>query len=814
MKTRFALVVLLRPLSKQLCYIVPEPLVPRIQVGSRVLVPLGKNRVTGFVVAFADRPQVSSLREIIDVLDPYPVFDRRMLDLTEWIAEYYQCSWGEVLKAALPSGINLESRSEVFLKTPDFRRVSSKLKGPKQMAVIRLLAEKGSRSLVQLTRDLGEDNLYASVHDLEEKGYVEVRRRIKPPMVSIKRERVVKLLSQKSDGVATEIERLRKRAPRQAQVLQLLAQNGGKMSASRLRGEWGISDTTVDGLREKGLIEISLEEVIRDPYASREFEPPERFVLTDAQADALGNIEVAINSGSFRTILLYGVTGSGKTEVYIRGISAALAAGKGAIVLVPEISLTPQTVRRFKAHFGQEVAVLHSRLSLGERYDAWRRVREAKQRIVVGARSAVFAPVANLGLIVIDEEHDPSYKQHDANPRYNARDVAIMRAKLEGAVAVLGSATPSLESYENALTDKFIMCRLPKRIDNRPMPGITVVDMRNERAQGNTGILSRLLHNKLEQRLRKGEQVILLQNRRGYSTFIQCCDCGYVPRCKNCKVSLTFHRTDRRLICHYCGYQKEAPSLCPVCRGYDMRYGGIGTERVERVLKSTFPQARLIRMDLDTTKKKGSHELLLESFRRGEANVLLGTQMVAKGLDFPGVTLVGVISADTGLNLPDFRAGERTLQLLIQVAGRTGRGDQPGEVVIQTYSPGDLALRYLKTHNFDGFLYEELADRRQVNYPPFSRLITLLFQGEDEERVSSFAEEYAAFLRQIGPDAVQILGPAEAPLGRLRGNFRWQLLLKGRSSKVMRHLVAEATGTVGKRRGVRVIIDVDPMEMM
>jgi primosomal protein N' (replication factor Y) len=511
---------------------------------------------------------------------------------------------------------------------------------------------------------------------------------------------------------------------------------------------------------------------------------------------------------------LNGVTGSGKTFVYLRAIERTLALGRGAILLVPEIGLTTQTVRPFRGLFGGAVAVLHSALSDGERYDMWRSALRGERRVVIGTRSAVFAPVRDLGLIILDEEHDPSYKEQERDPRYNARDVAVMRAKLCGAVALLGSATPSLESEWNGRAGKFGLLRLPHRIDGRPMPAVTLVDMRQEGGGG--VIFSKPLRERIRARLKAGERIILLQNRRGYAPFVQCADCGEAIRCRNCAVTMTFHAPHRRMACHYCGLSQAAPAVCPSCQGPGLRYGGIGTQRVEEALLAQFPGVRVLRMDVDTTRRKGAHDRLLDAFRGGEADVLLGTQMVAKGLDFPGVTLVGVISADTALHMPDFRASERTFQLLTQVAGRAGRGERPGEVVIQTHRPDDEAIQAACAHDFDAFAGRELAGRKALGYPPHGRMIAFLFRGPQEAAVTEEAGACAEHLRSAAPDGVAVLGPAAAPLSRLKGEFRWQVVLKGAASSSLRRLAQGALERFGARPGpgVRMSVDVDPVSLL
>ncbi|HID09904.1 MAG TPA: primosomal protein N' [Candidatus Latescibacteria bacterium] len=798
------------PVDRTFTYRVPEGWEAR--PGHRVLVPFRGKARTGFVVGASDEAPEGDTLPLLDLLDSEPLLPSDLLDLTRWVGEYYLCSWGEAIKAAVPPGLFRESHREVCLKEADPETLAKTLepKAPLQARIVRALSQ-GPVMLSRLVRNLGRDRVFASIYELARKGYVDVVQKLEGPRVRVVRLHTVRL-KVPPEEVEDQIGELERRAPRQAECLKVLWERGGEVRLSELEGKWRIGRDAVRRLEGKGLVEVLEEEVVRDPFAEVEGEPPLRTPLTPHQEEALRTVEEALEGGFYRTVLLWGVTGSGKTRVYLEAIDKALELGKGAIVLVPEISLTPQTVRRFRGWFGDQVAVLHSGLSEGERYDAWRMLREGKRRIVIGARSAVFAPVPDLGLIVVDEEHETTYKQYDAAPRYHARDVAVMRMKMSGGVAVLGSATPSLESYYNAIEGKFHLVKLPERIMGRPLPEVRVVDMREEHKAGRWPFSDVLLQG-IGERLGRGEKVILLQNRRGYAAFVQCPDCGHTFRCPHCQVTLTYHAAGRSVVCHYCGFRRSAPSLCPQCGGMHLRMRGVGTERVEEALKRAFPEAKVVRMDLDTTGRKGAHWRLLDRFG-GEGDVLLGTQMVAKGLDYPEVTLVGVVSADVALSLPDFRAGEHTFQLLAQVAGRTGRGDIPGKVVIQTYSPDDRAIRFARKHDFEGYAVEELRDREALGYPPFRRLILVCFRGRKEGQVQEVARGYGEALR--GWEGVEVLGPVEAPLGRLRGYFRWHLLLKGDHRAIHRAWVEvdRKLRPEARRKEVLVAPDVDPVGML
>ncbi|MFH1009050.1 MAG: primosomal protein N' [Candidatus Latescibacterota bacterium] len=817
MKNRFADIVLPLPVAGAFTYALPECLIGQVPVGARVLVSFGGRQRIGFVVGF--REQVTGereIKEVLEVLDGEPVFDEAISDLTQWIAGYYLCSWGEALKCALPAGVFSERKREVFLKEPHPEALIEKLSGPAplQAEVLRLLADRGSATLGQLKQIVRKEQVYGVVRELARKGYVEVVDVPGIPRVKVKTERMARII--RSDGMEEAIAALVRRAPKQSACLEILAERE-EMPALILSRDYGIGWGPLHALEQKGWVQFFCRECIRDPFEEIPAETPQPLALTRAQRTALDDVKGRISKGTFGAVLLYGITGSGKTQVYIEAIAETLAMGRTAIVLVPEISLTPQTVRRFRAHFGDEVAVLHSALSEGERYDAWRMIRRGDRKIVVGARSAVFAPLGNLGLIVVDEEHESTYKQYDSTPRYHARDVATVRARNAGAVVILGSATPSLESYRNAKTRKFALVRLPERIDDRKLPEVEIVDMRKEKEAGNWTIFSESLKEGIRERLERKEQVILLQNRRGYSTFIQCPDCGFAFRCPHCQVTLTFHAAARFLVCHYCGLRKRAPSVCPECKGHRLKYRGTGTERVEVELAALFPEARIVRMDRDTTTTKGAHYRLLERFRRKEADILLGTQMVAKGLDFEGVTLVGVISADTALNLPDFRAAERTFQLLTQVAGRAGRGDRPGWVIIQTYNPDDEAIRFAQQHDFEGYARMEMAHREELGYPPFGKLLRMLFRSTSEEAAQHVAEQYGVALQREAGDRIEVLGPVEAPLGRIKDYYRWHLLLRGKDATRLRNL-AMAVHASGRSdangRQVIVTLDVDPSGML
>jgi primosomal protein N' (replication factor Y) len=787
----------------------PENEITAIALGSRVLVPLGPRWTTGVVVAFHETTNIENVRAIAMCLDPYPAMPDGLLKICQWIAGYYVCSLSEVLSAALPAGIHTQSGQRITLG--DTSTAAGTLDA-KQRSIRDCIDENGPLTIKQLEKRVGP-KIRGTIHQLCRRGILSSVQEMNNPRTRAKMERFVQLVPEDPKWMEAELPAIERRAPKQARCLTLLQGAGGSLPSREL-SEQGIDSSVVRRLVDRKILAVTELEVRRDPYAGETSAPPDDLKPTLQQADALEQILADTDEPRYRTHLIQGVTGSGKTLIYIKAVAQAVEHGRGAIVLIPEISLTPQTVSRFRAHFGDQVAVLHSGLSEGERYDAWRDLREGRKRIVVGARSAIFAPVQDLGVIVVDEEHDSSYKQDNPAPRYNAKDVAVVRGKMENIPVILGSATPSLESHMNATADKFNLIRMDERVDARPMPKVSVVDMKQE-----SGLFSTVLHEKILDRLSRKEGIILLLNRRGYAPYIQCSSCGEALRCSSCHVSLTLHGSAARgqLMCHYCARTIALPRSCPACQTGKLKILGQGTQKVEEVIERQYPAARVIRMDVDATSKKGSHARILDTFGRGDADILLGTQMVAKGLDYPHVTLVGVISADTGLNLPDFRAAERTFQLLTQVSGRAGRGDKPGEVIVQTYKPEEEAILYAQNHDFDAFTESEEPVRNQTGFPPYSRLALFLFKGVSESDVAQQAGQCADILRSTGINGVDVLGPVQAPLSRLQGRYRWQVILRSPSHRALNQTVRMALdrfGGRGTRRSVTVDVDIDPVSML
>ena len=609
---------------------------------------------------------------------------------------------------------------------------------------------------------------------------------------------------------------LSKRNTKQIMVIDYFISNPKPIERQKILSLLGISSSVIKSLVDKGILYESMQEVYRDPYQDRIFEHTEPLQLTEEQSVAIKPILQTIEEKRHDVFLLYGITGSGKTEVYMQSIQKVLEEGREGIVLVPEISLTPQMVNRFKGRFGDEVAVLHSGLSIGEKYDEWRKIQRKEVRVAVGARSAIFAPFENLGIIIIDEEHETSYKQED-NPRYHARDVAIERARTHNCSVILGSATPSLETFARAKKGVYQLLTLSKRMNDQSLPTVDIVDMREELREGNRTMFSRVLYDKLQDRLMKKEQTVLFLNKRGHSSFVMCRDCGYVIQCPNCDISLTYHQYQQQMKCHYCGYEAVVPTICPECTSEHIRYFGTGTQKVEEELGKIFPEARVIRMDVDTTSRKGSHEKLLTAFEEGKADILLGTQMIAKGLDFPNITLVGVLSADTMLHLPDFRSSEKTFQLLTQVSGRAGRHELAGEVVIQTYSPEHYSIELASQQDFDQFYQKEMMIRKIHQYPPFYYLALITVSHEELMKVVDVTEKISVTLSSRLSKGAHILGPVACPIPRINNKYRYQCIVKYKKEPKLTQtlkMILDHYQQDIHRTGLQISIDKNPYILM
>ena len=810
-------------LTKTFTYRVPPSMQSVVKVGSRVMVQLGRKPTTGYIVALLPRLRTgtslveSEIKDVQELLDVDPPLTPEVLEITRWVAEYYAAPWGEVLRAALPAGINVAIEQTVSITNQgreELIRLEKSGDTTVKTRALRLLADEGEFEISAFSLRMGSAKPPKWVRDLEQADLITRSYRAHSTPTRAKRRKAIRL----SKSTSTESEATDGRTTAaQQRVLDTLRANHNEIAIVDLLKTAKVSESAIRTLLKKGVIEEFEEDVRRDPLARAELPETEEFKLTAAQKEALRLIEGPMKEGRFATMLLHGVTGSGKTEIYLRAMRDALKNGGGAIMLVPEIALTPILSRRLRAHFGNQIAIFHSSLSRGERFDEWSRLRRSEARVVLGTRSAIFAPVQNLRLIVIDEEHDTSYRQEES-PFYNARDTAIVRAQKESAVVVLGSATPSLESFHNAQTGKYDYLHLPERVANRPLAQAELIDMREVFARRKKpAVFSDELLQAIQETHARGEQTIILLNRRGYSSFILCRSCGESIECPNCDVTLTYHREDRTLICHYCNHRQRAPEVCPACGSKFIYYVGEGTEQIEEMLRKRFPRLRIGRIDRDTKSRRHEFEKTLLDFGKGEIDLLVGTQMLAKGHDFPNVTLVGVVSVDAGLALPDFRAAERAFQLITQVAGRAGRGDLPGRVLIQTYHPHHYALRHAQAQDYRGFYDEEIRHRRNHGYPPFVALALLLSRHKDPARALGTAQQLKKALTEANRDhACRILGPAPAPFARLRGEHRIQLLVKSRSRKQMRKVIDQALAAMEKAgQDLRsVTLEIDPVSMM
>ncbi|HHV44641.1 MAG TPA: primosomal protein N' [Firmicutes bacterium] len=742
--------VRVRRVDRCFSYRIPEQYRHQLRPGHQVLVPFNNRLVIGYVVALTEEAEVPNVKAIHRICGKDPVLKPEMLALARWMAEYYGCLFVDALQCFIPPGMRRLDQPS----TPRYvKAYQLNIPADKLQKVITLL--KGARQREVL-------------------------------------DHFAKTCLSSSCGGTCPCEKV---------TLVALTRQGLSYSALR-------------ALEEKGYLRSGDLRVDRDPLTEVHGHGSSvPLPLTQDQEEVFLELKRQLESNQGGVSLLHGVTGSGKTEVYLQLIAATRALGKSAILLVPEIAMTPQMLGLFKSRFSDDVAVMHSRLSDGERFDTWHRIASGEAPIVVGARSAIFAPVENLGLIILDEEHETTYKQAEGQPPYHTREVAIKRGQLNDALVLLGSATPSLESYYLASGGEYRLLTLPRRIHNRPLPEVEIVDMRRELKAKNRSMFSRRLQQELALALQQKEQVILFLNRRGTLGFVLCRECGHVLYCQQCAVALTYHEDVDRLCCHYCGLEQGLPPACPQCGSNSFRGFGAGTQRVERQLAALFPQARIGRLDGDTTKRKGSFTKILGDFRNHQLDVLIGTQMVAKGLDFPRVTLVGVMAADLTLNIPDYRAAERTFQLLTQVAGRAGRGDRPGRVIVQTYNPEHYSIQAAQHHDYESFYHREIAFRRKVSYPPIVNLVRMVFSGEEEERVVEGAKQhFGTIQRSLGDPEVAVLGPVPCPLSRLQGRYRWQIILKGRDLATLRK-AANIDRIKEVAPDVAVFVDINPVSM-
>ncbi|MCX7610872.1 MAG: primosomal protein N' [Ignavibacterium sp.] len=820
----YAEVVFPLPFRRSFTYEIPSEFIKYIKIGVRVVAPFGKRTLTGFVINISQSTNVEEeIKSIKEVIDEVPVINKTSLKFYEWLSEYYLCSLGEALKLAVPTGTEIESKKMIYSDRDYVQKILSEEKNKKSIRHKILLAilDKPEISLNSLQKAVGTKNIYTQLRNLQEEGVLTISDELSKPKVRPKKEKFVRLKKNLAE-LYSSFPELERKSPNQIKILLVMLQKGNEvLPLAELLHKTETSKSSIDSLVKKGFVEIFEKEVERK-YNEVYSEEIKNFKLTEHQQKVIDEITPKIENNKFQTFLLHGITGSGKTQVYIELTKKAFEKGKSVLILVPEISLTPQMASRFFNNFGDTVSVIHSRMSDGERFDAWRKILRGKSKIVVGARSALFAPLDNIGLIVVDEEHDSSYKQQDLIPRYNARDSAVVLGQLFSCPVVLGSATPSIESRYNAEIGKYIYLQLPERIDNAKMPNIISVNVIVEEKKGRMqGVFSKLLLDKIEDRLKKKEGIILLQNRRGFSTQIYCEDCGEIEICVNCSVPLVYHINKNILQCHYCGSEKKIVDSCSTCGSINLKHFGVGTEKVEDELQFFFPNAVIKRIDSDSITKKNYLGNILLSFSKGEIDILVGTQMVSKGLDFPRVTLVGVISAENTLWLPDFRADERTFQLLTQVAGRSGRSKTAGEVIIQTKNDKHFVIQKVLLNDYEGFYKRELLDREKHGYPPFSKLALIETKDKSDNKAKGAAFDFRKALKKYDK-LLSISEPTTAMIYKLKGFYRYQILIKSfrkndPSGKILRSAILDAIiefKRISRYRDVKLFYDIDPQSIM
>jgi primosomal protein N' (replication factor Y) (superfamily II helicase) len=793
-------------------YLVPTELMDRIIPGGRVIVPFGKSNksVEAYVLELADSSETRELKEIKEAVDAVPVLKTDLIKLAIWMKHRYLCTYGDAAKCMLPPGIGVKSYRLLKLENPKAEAKGSEAR------ILEALVEMGKEcEYDELKNQLNIKDFSKKVQALLEAGIISVYEGYSTGV----REKTVRVacLARAREEIMDELESNRIRKIQHVRILEMLLDNE-YIGVSDLVRFASVSPGVLDTLKKYGYIDFREVEVNRDPYRMRDIPATSPLLPTREQASVLEACKQNLQGERFAEMLLHGVTGSGKTEVYLQLIQFCFDQGRQAVVLVPEISLTPQMVERFKGRFGNDVAVLHSRLSLGERYDQWRMIREGKIKVVVGARSAVFAPFDKLGLVIIDEEHENTYKS-ETTPKYHARDVAAERCRNTNALLLYGSATPSVETCFRARKGEIGLLEMKERANNMLMPAVEIVDMRSELNEGNRSIFSNKLAEEIGKNIEAGEQTILFLNRRGHSSFVLCRSCGYVLKCTGCSINMTYHANDERLICHYCGFTVRNPKLCPKCKSNYIRHFGTGTQRVEEDIKKQFPGGSVIRMDMDTTSYKNAHEEILKAFREQNINIMVGTQMIAKGHDFPRVTLVGVLAADSLLNTGDYRAGERTFQLVTQVAGRAGRGELPGRVVIQTYNTEDFSITSASRHDYDAFYSQEILIREKLDYPPFTNIGVLILSGGNDSSVCKKAKEVrnsiADSFETIDASA-DILGPARSPLYRMKNKYRWRIVIKCKNLNMLLKVLETVSHRYNgkKDRGeVDISMDINPVNM-
>jgi primosomal protein N' (replication factor Y) len=802
------------PIGKPLTYLSPADCQQQLMPGMRVLVPLAGRKITGYILSTVNSaPSGQQIKEIYEVLDSRPLFPAEQVRFFKWIAKYYHYPIGEVIKTALPAGLTKKSGRRVLL-TETGRRHSELIETELNTPWLSSLLDKGEIS-PHITGKLWSTKDRRLLESWEKKGWIT----IKSELIGGRAKAKTEICCALTDHIDSA-ENLKVSEQKTIEVLKNIstATNRRFVPRREITREYPGGAKGLKSLAQKNLILFEEHQVYRDPFGECFLESDIPEVLTVEQNNALDSIIPAIKKGEYSPFLLHGVTGSGKTEVYLQAAAVALEQKKSVLVLVPEIALTTQLEAHFLARFGSRVALLHSGLTSGQRFDQWDRVAQGKADVVIGARSAVFAPLKEPGLIVVDEEHDSSYKQ-DEGFCYHGRDLAVLRASQSESVVILGSATPSVTSYYHASKGKYLLLDLLKRIEDRPLPKVEVVNMQAiATVSGRPPVFSPILIKNLRENLVNGEQSLVFLNRRGFANFMICKDCGQIVQCKHCQISLTLHKAGGKLLCHYCGFTVPSKTMCSKCQSTSLAPIGIGTERLEQELSEILPGARIARLDRDTCLKRNDYIRVLRAVHKGEIDILLGTQMITKGHHFPNVTLVGIVLADTGLGLPDFRAGERTFQLISQVTGRAGRGEKPGRVIVQTFQPEHHSIKMAQNHDYSGMYAREIELRKNLRYPPFSRIINIKIEGREEKNVRDTAARLETLARKFQRKSQpEILGPAPAPLMRLRDRYRWQILLKGEKLELLHGVMHSFEGEIaslGKAGKVKISIDVDPEYMM
>lgn len=773
----------------------------KIKSGCRVLVPFNNTFHTGIVWQEANsRDEKIKYKEILEIIDYKPKISSELLKLALWISKYYQSSLGQTLSAMIPSAFNIQLQRNVRLSD----KLNIDYKNDTAQKIVKILdTDWQDISKIKKELKIKASEFNTALEDLENCDYIEIQRTYDEKI----KKKIANFVTLKKVSTMPSL------TPKQSKAYEHMQNISDDFPLAEIASKF--SYAIVKALRDKGLLTIEPREVKKQYFTFLKPRNQKKIDLTSEQKEAISCIKEHIVSQSFHTFLLFGITGSGKTEVYIESIKSVLKKGKTALMLVPEIALTPQMVERFYNAFGAEIAILHSHLNDRQRWEQWNKIKTGKSKIVIGARSAIFAPLENLGIIIVDEEHETTYKQENT-PRYNGRDLAILRGQMNNAVVILGSATPSLESWNNVQSEKFTLLTLSHRPLTSELPAIKIVDMKKEKDP--KLLLSNLLKDKIEEKLELKQQIILLQNRRGHSSFVQCVSCGKLFQCINCDISMKYHSSSQELICHYCGNKTQMPRKCPECGSYMFSFGASGTQQIEKQLKILFPKAKLLRMDSDSAGKKDSYNSMFARMKEGAVDILLGTQMIAKGLDFENVTLVGVISADIGLNVPDFRAAERTFQLLTQVAGRSGRGIKPGEVIIQTFNPEHYSITTALTQKYEIFADKEMDMRSNLKYPPKYKLARLVFSHKNEKYLKQEINKNTKTINELfkifQPKQLSVLGPVEAPIFRLQNQFRYHLILKADSVAVISSAVSFLRDNLKTGSTIKQIIDIDPYSLM